>query len=52
MQNFKEEFGRKFIILPNAMYGNWTGSLGIDGNEGAVDSLLSLMTVDLNRVCP
>lgn len=44
LESFKNEFGHKFIILPNAMYGNWPGSIGI--SDGAsMDSLLRNMTI-------
>ncbi len=43
LESFKNEFGHKFIVLPNAMYGNWPGSIGI--SDGAsMDSLLRNMT--------
>ena len=44
---FEEEFGRMFIVLPNAMYGNWTKSLGVN-NEASLDSLLINMTKVFN----
>jgi 5'-nucleotidase (lipoprotein e(P4) family) len=37
-------FGEKFIVLPNAMYGNWPASIGIDGSSGSYDSLIDKMT--------
>lgn len=44
VKSFKDEFGYKFIILPNAMYGNWPGSIGI--SDGAsMDSLLRNMRI-------
>lgn len=43
MESFRKEFGYKFIVLPNAMYGNWVQSLGINDPEKR-DSLLLLMT--------
>ena len=39
VNDLSEEFGRKFIVLPNAMYGNWPSSLGIRGGV-EMDSLL------------
>jgi 5'-nucleotidase (lipoprotein e(P4) family) len=27
VENYKNEFGKKFIILPNAMYGNWMSAI-------------------------
>jgi len=39
----KENFGNKFIVLPNAMYGEWVASIGLRGNKNAADSLLKVM---------
>lgn len=39
-------FGKKFIVLPNAMYGAWLKSLKIKGNHKTVDSLLQIMVGD------
>jgi len=39
----KENFGNKFIVLPNAMYGEWVASIGLRGNKNAADSLLKEM---------
>jgi len=39
---------RKMIVLPNAMYGNWTGSLGIQ-NKNDIDSLINLMTLPFKK---
>ena len=39
----QKEFGEKFIVLPNAMYGNWVDALGIRGDQGKIDSLLMEM---------
>ncbi len=39
----KDEFGRKLIVLPNAIYGNWVESLGIN-NKADIDSLIAIMT--------
>lgn len=43
----RKEFGRRFIVLPNAIYGNWTGSLGMK-KKSDVDSLISIMTSPFN----
>ncbi len=43
LETYKAEFGNKFIVLPNAMYGNWATSLGIKDAK-TMDSLLLLMT--------
>jgi len=47
MESFRNEFGHKFIILPNAMYGNWQRSHGIS-DEASMDSLLIEMTAPFN----
>ena len=47
LESMKEEFGRKFIILPNAMYGNWANSLGIT-DPPTIDSLLTDMIPAFN----
>lgn len=44
----KSEFGRKLIVLPNAMYGNWVESLGIE-QQSDIDSLISIMTKPFNK---
>lgn len=38
-----KEFGSKFIVLPNAMYGNWVDAMKIRGDRAAIDSLLAAM---------
>jgi len=43
LESYKDLFGNKFIILPNAMYGNWPGSVGIK-DEASMDSLIIVMT--------
>jgi 5'-nucleotidase (lipoprotein e(P4) family) len=43
-----KEFGRKLIVLPNAIYGNWVSSLGINSKRD-VDSLISIMTLPFNK---
>jgi predicted secreted acid phosphatase len=39
MNAYRAEFGKFFIVLPNPMYGNWPGSLGIKG-AAEMDSLI------------
>ncbi len=48
LDSFKAAFGHQFIILPNAMYGNWTGSIGIKGAE-SMDSLINTMTLHIDE---
>ena len=43
MEMLKNEFGQRFIILPNAMYGNWPASIGVK-DASTMDSLLIRMT--------
>lgn len=38
-----DKFGNKFIVLPNAIYGDWLTAIGIPGNDQTVDSLLQIM---------
>lgn len=38
--DLQKEFGNRFIVLPNAMYGNWVDALKINGNPEIVDSLM------------
>ncbi len=47
----RKDFGKKFIVLPNAIYGNWPASLGIKGNQFPADSLLKKMTESFNGAC-
>lgn len=39
----RDNFGVKFLVLPNAMYGKWVKSIGLAGNKYAADSLLNVM---------
>jgi len=39
----KDDFGRKLIVLPNAIYGNWVESLGLE-SKADLDSLIAIMT--------
>ena len=42
VKTLKQEFGTRYIVLPNAMYGNWVDVLGLNNREKA-DSLLDAM---------
>ncbi len=44
----KNLFGKKFIVLPNAMYGDWVSSIGLPGNINTSDSLLKVMIEKYN----
>lgn len=39
-----DDFGSIYIVLPNAMYGNWPYSIGLDGTREKTISLLQKMT--------
>lgn len=39
----KGEFGKKYLVLPNAMYGDWAKAIQLFKTEKNVDSLLKLM---------
>jgi 5'-nucleotidase (lipoprotein e(P4) family) len=47
MEN-KSQFGVKYIVLPNAMYGNWPGRIG-KADKSSADSLLKIMTACFNQ---
>ena len=51
MEALKNEFGKKYIVLPNAMYGNWPGSLGLFSKHPPVDSLVKVMTESFGKSC-
>lgn len=36
-------FGKKLIVLPNAIYGDWLTAIGIPGESQTIDSLLQMM---------
>jgi 5'-nucleotidase (lipoprotein e(P4) family) len=44
----KSQFGAKYIVLPNAMYGNWPARIG-KKNRASADSLLNIMTACFNK---
>lgn len=48
VSQLKNEFGRKFIVLPNAMYGNWLDALSLNNDPKKLDSLLQIMTGNEN----
>ena len=51
VDGFRDQFGDRFIILPNAMYGNWQKSLDMWDSE-AMDSLIFNMTKVLKTESP
>lgn len=44
IEDKSKEFGNKFIVLPNAMYGNWPSSVGLDGSKDKTMELLREMS--------
>ncbi len=49
---YRDDFGKKFIVLPNAMYGSWPASIGIKPGSFPLDSLLEVMTNAFGDTCP
>lgn len=47
----RSHFGKKFIVLPNAMYGAWSAGLGLYAKHAPVDSLLKVMTKSFGSDC-
>lgn len=43
MKSNMDNFGKKFIVLPNAIYGDWLTAIGIPGESQTIDSLLQIM---------
>ena len=43
MLSHKDDFGKKFLVLPNAIYGTWVSSMGMPGTKHTIDSLLQVM---------
>jgi 5'-nucleotidase (lipoprotein e(P4) family) len=43
MKSNRDNFGTKFIVLPNAIYGDWLTAIGIPGESKTIDSLLRMM---------
>jgi 5'-nucleotidase (lipoprotein e(P4) family) len=48
MKTNKDLFGKKFIVLPNAIYGDWLDAIGLPGEKKTVDSLLKNMAKPYN----
>ena len=44
VQALRNNFGKKYIVLPNAMYGTWPVGLGLYSKHPPIDSLLKVMT--------
>mgnify|MGYP003681916124 CR=1 FL=1 len=43
VRELRNEFGNMFIVLPNAMYGNWPEAIGVDGSQDAIIAKLQEM---------
>jgi 5'-nucleotidase (lipoprotein e(P4) family) len=51
VENIQKEFGEKYLVLPNAMYGTWPAALKLYGKNAPVDSLLKVMTRSFGQAC-
>ena len=47
----RNRFGKKYIVLPNAMYGTWPAALGLYSKHPPIDSLLKVMTKSFGKAC-
>lgn len=47
----RNRFGKKYIVLPNAMYGTWPAALKLYSKNAPVDSLLKVMTKSFGKAC-
>ncbi len=47
----RNDFGVKYIVLPNSMYGTWPAGLGLYHKNAPVDSLLKVMTKSFGKAC-
>lgn len=50
MEAHRSEFGKRFIALPNAMYGNWVQAIHAD-DDASVKALLHAMTSNWQADC-
>ncbi len=50
-ETLRKQFGVKYIVLPNAMYGSWASALGLNAKKAPVDSLLKVMTKRFGNAC-
>jgi 5'-nucleotidase (lipoprotein e(P4) family) len=44
LNSVKSEFGERYIVLPNAIYGNWQSAIGLDGSLENIALLLQKMS--------
>ncbi len=47
----RNNFGVKYIVLPNSMYGTWPAGLGLFSKNPPVDSLLKVMAKSFGNAC-
>ncbi len=47
----RKQFGKKYLVLPNPMYGAWPAALKLYGKNAPVDSLLKVMTKSFGNAC-
>ena len=51
VEAIRKQFGSKYLVLPNAMYGAWPAALKLYGKNAPVDSLLRVMTRSFGNSC-
>ncbi len=49
VEELRKEFGSRFVVLPNAMYGNWTSAMGLNGSSEALIAKLHEMAMKIER---
>ncbi len=47
----RNDFGMKYIVLPNPMYGTWPAALKLYSKNAPIDSLLKVMTKSFGKAC-
>ncbi len=47
----RNRFGKKYIVLPNPMYGSWPAALKLYSKNAPIDSLLNVMTKSFGEAC-
>jgi len=51
VKSLRNDFGVKYIVLPNPMYGTWPAGLKLYSKNAPVDSLLKVMTKSFGNAC-
>ncbi len=46
--SYKDEFGRKFIVLPNPMYGSWLNDLFDNNSNLSTEEKIEILKMELN----